>query len=145
MPLAYTVGWNYFSNRVYAYVRSFSGMAAEKPPQDNGIMRDASFSYQVLCVNAPQMVDANVLADHNAAFDQQMAGNLRQLWLLFRWPLLPNLTLPAIANRLDCRVDIAGTLNATNDLPDTNNFANSKGLWLYFYQSQVFTNTQVVP
>jgi prepilin-type N-terminal cleavage/methylation domain-containing protein len=42
-----------YSNRVVAYVRSLSGPAGEKPPQDNDLLRGDSFSYRVLCVNAP--------------------------------------------------------------------------------------------
>jgi type II secretory pathway pseudopilin PulG len=45
------------SNHVVAYVRSISGLAAEKPPQDNAIMVGDTFSYRVLCVNAPAAVD----------------------------------------------------------------------------------------
>ena len=52
-----------YSNHVYAYVRSFSGLAAEKPPQNNQIMREDAFSYQVLCVNAPMAVDTNLLTN----------------------------------------------------------------------------------
>jgi type II secretory pathway pseudopilin PulG len=42
-----------YSNRVVAYVRSLSGPAVEKPPQDNEILRADSFGYRVICVNAP--------------------------------------------------------------------------------------------
>jgi len=41
------------SNHVVAYVRSISGLAAEKPPQDNSIMQGDAFSYRILCVNSP--------------------------------------------------------------------------------------------
>jgi type II secretory pathway pseudopilin PulG len=42
-----------YSNHVVAYVHSISGSAIEKPPQDNDIVRGDSFSYRILCVNAP--------------------------------------------------------------------------------------------
>ncbi|MFZ0827031.1 MAG: hypothetical protein WAO02_06385 [Verrucomicrobiia bacterium] len=42
-----------FSNHVVAYVRSISGPAIEKPLQDNDIVRQDSFGYRLLCVNAP--------------------------------------------------------------------------------------------
>ena len=48
-----------YSNHIVAYVRSLSGPAVEKPPQDNDILRNDSFSYRVLCVNAPVAVDTN--------------------------------------------------------------------------------------
>lgn len=41
------------SNYVVAYVRSMSGPAVEKPPQDNDIIRSGSFSYKVVCQNVP--------------------------------------------------------------------------------------------
>jgi hypothetical protein len=41
------------SNHVVALVRSMSGLAAEKPPQDNAIMQGDAFTYRILCVNAP--------------------------------------------------------------------------------------------
>jgi hypothetical protein len=47
------------SNYVTAYVRSFSGLAAEKPPQDNQIMQEDTFSYRLHCVNAPVPTDTN--------------------------------------------------------------------------------------
>ncbi len=49
------------SNHVVAYVRSLSGLAAEKPPQDNPIMVGDTFSYHIYCVNASVATDTNVL------------------------------------------------------------------------------------
>jgi type II secretory pathway pseudopilin PulG len=47
-----------YSNHVVAYVRSISGPAVEKPPQPNdSIIREDSFGYRILCVNAPVAVD----------------------------------------------------------------------------------------
>jgi prepilin-type N-terminal cleavage/methylation domain-containing protein len=53
-PLANITGINYYSNHIVAYVRSLSGPAVEKPPQPNdSIIREDSFGYRILCVNAP--------------------------------------------------------------------------------------------
>lgn len=52
------------SNHVVAYVRSFSGLAAEKPPQDNQIMQADTFGYRVVVVNAPVATDTNVFYQH---------------------------------------------------------------------------------
>jgi type II secretory pathway pseudopilin PulG len=47
-----------YSNHIIAYVRSISGSAGEKPPQDNSIIRGGpndsgdAFAYHILCVNA---------------------------------------------------------------------------------------------
>jgi len=48
------------SNHVVAYVRSLSGLAVEKPPQNNQIMTEGTFSYRVLLVNAPIAMDTNL-------------------------------------------------------------------------------------
>jgi type II secretory pathway pseudopilin PulG len=53
---------NGYSNHVVAYVRSFSGLAAEKPPQaPDSIMVQDSFTYRVYCVNAPMAFDVPLL------------------------------------------------------------------------------------
>jgi type II secretory pathway pseudopilin PulG len=46
-----------YSNHVVAYVRSISGPAVEKPPQDNPILQQDSFSYKIICDNVPVAVD----------------------------------------------------------------------------------------
>jgi type II secretory pathway pseudopilin PulG len=49
-----------YSNFVVAYVHSISGLAVEKPPQDNGLLREGTFSYRMTCVNAPVPADTNL-------------------------------------------------------------------------------------
>lgn len=44
---------NYNSNHVVAYVHSISGPAVEKPPQDNQILQQDSFSYKIIFDNVP--------------------------------------------------------------------------------------------
>src|ERR1035437_5913607 len=113
-----------FSNHVVAYVRSLSGLAAEKPPQDNQIMKEDTFSYRILCVNAPVPFDTNSAF---AGFSKQLSANLHELRMTFLWPQLPNGKLGN--GHQTFRATIAGQL-----LPDRNN--NN----LHFYQSQSFTN-----
>lgn len=55
-PLLYPTG-NYISNYVVAYIRSLSGPAAEKPPQDNDIIRSDSFSYKLISQNVAVAVN----------------------------------------------------------------------------------------
>ncbi len=111
-----------YSNHITAYVRAMSGLAAEKPPQDNAIMRDDTFAYQLYCVNAPMAVDTN---SPFGGFSKQLAGNQRELRLTFRWPQLPN---GNVGNgRQTFRATVGGQL--TRDV--ANNF-------LYFYQPQSF-------
>jgi prepilin-type N-terminal cleavage/methylation domain-containing protein len=119
-----------YSNHVVAYIRSLSGLAAEKPPQDNQIMQEDAFSYRLLCVNAPMAVDTSVVI--NFGYARQLAANLRELRLLFMWPQLPNGGVGAF--RQTFRASVGGQLTLTNVFPNPQP--------LYFYQSQSFsTNT----
>ncbi len=54
-----------YSNHIIAYVRSISGPAVEKPPQDNDLIQADAFGYRLYCVNAP--VAAHIPSDWNAA------------------------------------------------------------------------------
>ena len=117
-----------FSNHVVAFVRSVSGLAIEKPPQNNSIMQENSFSYRLLCVNAPMAADTNSLLQSD--FTREMARNLREVRLLFQWPLQPNGSVGF--SHQNFRTSVAGLLLATNEP----GFAQA----LYFYQSEYFTN-----
>ena len=130
VPLANITGINYYSNHVVAYVRSLSGPAIEKPPQNNDIIVGDSFTYRILCVNAPVARDTNALALDlpYGIYDKQLAASLRELRLTFLWPQLPNGGLGA--GRQTFRTMVAGQM--------TQVFTN--GQWLYFYQPQSFTN-----
>lgn len=48
------------SNHIVAYVYSISGLAVEKPPQDNPIMSQGTFGYRLYVVNAPTPVATNI-------------------------------------------------------------------------------------
>jgi type II secretory pathway pseudopilin PulG len=117
-----------YSNHVVAFVRSVSGLAIEKPPQNNSIMQENSFSYRLLCVNAPMAADTNSLLQSD--FTREMARNLREVRLLFQWPLQPNGSVGF--SHQNFRTSVAGLLLATNEP----GFAQA----LYFYQSEYFTN-----
>jgi prepilin-type N-terminal cleavage/methylation domain-containing protein len=119
-----------YSNHVVAYVRSLSGPAVEKPPQDNNILRSDSFSYRILCVNAPVAMDTNIfeLPPGQRPYNTQLAASLHELRLTFLWPQQPNGNVGA--GRQTFRTLVAGqVLQLTNNNPT-----------LYFYQSQSFTN-----
>jgi type II secretory pathway pseudopilin PulG len=127
--LADTFGQFYYSNHVTAYVRSLSGLAVEKPPQDNPLMVGDTFTYKLFSVNAPLPVDTNSFANKRGDFTTQQAGNQRELRLTFLWPVLPNGNIGA--GRQTFRTTVAGQL-----LPQFNNNIQS----VYFYQSR-FTNS----
>jgi len=115
---------SYLSNHVVAYVRSLSGPAVEKPPQDNQIIQADAFAYRVLCVNAPVATDTNA----PSLYTTNLTACLHELRLTFLWPQLPNGSLGA--SRQSFRTMVAGQM--------TQIFTN--GQWLYFYQPQSFTN-----
>ena len=103
------------NDRAIAYVRSISGVAAEKPPQSatSAVFQD-TFSYRLVCVNL-QMPGGT----------PQLRNNLHELRMTFLWPLFPN---GSTGNaRQTFRTTIAG-LMATN--------AGSPPL--YFYQPQTY-------
>lgn len=112
---------NYFSNHVVAYVRSISGPAVEKPPQDNPLLQQDSFSYRVFCVNAPVAA---------AGPNSSLQANLHELRLTFEWPQQPNGGVGS--GRATYRALIAGRQMTTNFVA---------GNYLYFYQPQSFTST----
>jgi type II secretory pathway pseudopilin PulG len=113
------------SNHIIACVRSISGPAVEKPPQDNPLLQQDSFSYRIYCVNAPVAQDANTLG---TPYGTQLNSNLHELRLTFLWPVLPNGNLPARPLQATFRTLVAGQV--AQDSGDTN---------LYFYQPQSFT------
>jgi len=126
-----TIEFGGISNRIVAYVRSISGPAEEKPPQHNQLLRADSFSYRVLCVNAPVAADTNAL---NTPYNRRLAANLRELRLTFYWPLSPNGSLPRDPKHQTFRTLVAGQLALS---PGSTN--------LYFYQPQAFVNVTNTP
>ena len=116
---------NGYSNYVVAYVRSLSGPAVEKPPQDNDIIRSDSFSYKMICQNVPVAVDTNA----PTSYHQQLTANLRELRLTFLWPLLQNGNTGN--GRQTFRTSVAGQLAMQT---------NISGQLLYFFQPQSFVS-----
>jgi prepilin-type N-terminal cleavage/methylation domain-containing protein len=127
--LSSTFNTFFISNHIVAYVRSISGLAAEKPPQNNPIMVNNTLTYRVYCVNAPVAVDTNTFISSFLA--RQLAASQRELRLTFLWPQLPNGNIGNhVGSPQTFRVSVAGQLTPTND----------NGNLLYFYQPQSFTN-----
>jgi type II secretory pathway pseudopilin PulG len=120
-----------YSNHIVAYVRSISGPAVEKPPQNNDIIVGDSFGYRILCVNAPVAAAANTLA--TTPYNWQLAANLHELRLTFLWPQQPNGKVGP--GRQTFRTLVAGQI-VTNIVA---------GQILYFYQSQSFVNATNAP
>lgn len=121
-----------YSNHIVAYVRSISGPAVEKPPQDNQLLQEDSFTYRIYCVNATVATDTNIffLPAGQPAYSQQLAQNLHELRLTFLWPQYPNGKLGN--GRQTFRTLVAGQI-------ETDVIA---GNYLYFYQPQSFAITK---
>ena len=122
VPVAF-VPTDGYSNHIVAYVRSFSGLASEKPPQDNAIMVGNMFTYRVYCVNAAVAQWAVT-----PGYSQQLNNSLHELRMTFLWPQLPNGNVGA--GRQTFRTSIAGRLAAD---------PNGGGI-LFYYSPQFFTN-----
>jgi prepilin-type N-terminal cleavage/methylation domain-containing protein len=114
------------TNHIYAYVRSISGPAMEKPPQDNGLLLGDSFGYRIICENVP------VQSADNSTYVKDLQWNLHELRQTFYWPILPNGQLPPRPPSQIFRTLIAGQIHT--------DFVNVSGQTNYFYQSQSFTN-----
>jgi hypothetical protein len=102
-----TVG-GFYSNHVVAYVRSMSGAAFEKKPQDNTIVLDAAFSYRLIPeVHAydaggywdpswTNYTDPSITVAESATRSnywlivRNLQNNMYDVRLIFRWPILPN-------------------------------------------------------
>jgi type II secretory pathway pseudopilin PulG len=168
-PLANITGINYYSNHVVAYVRSISGPAIEKPPQDNDIVRSDSFGYRILCVNAPvatytppfwaaQSYNAGAYVsymDGQVTYWQAGAATLASdrpgsssLWkrILYPQELAANLhelrltfLWPQLPNGKVGPGRQTFRTMVAGQITQTQIYTNSP--WLYYYQSQSFVNT----
>jgi prepilin-type N-terminal cleavage/methylation domain-containing protein len=131
-----------YSNHVVATVISISGLAAQKPPQDNQLMQQDSMAYRLFVVNAPIPFDTNnvLFAQTNGysrAFADQMNNALRELRLTFLYPLLPN-GHTGSGTPKTFRTLVAGQLVFQPNIASSAIGYNPN---LYVYQSQSFTNS----
>jgi type II secretory pathway pseudopilin PulG len=156
-----------YSNHVVAYVRSISGPAIEKPPQDNPTIQADAFGYRVLCVNAPVATDTNIFIKlwlpgvYNAGdqviykwgYWQAVAKTSAldvpgssPLWVRTRF-----YPLELAANLHELRLTFLWPQQPNGKVgPGRQTFRTmvagqitqtNTGQWLYFYQSQSFVNT----
>ena len=115
--------YNVFSNHMVAYVHALSGLASEKPPQDNELMVNDAFTYKLLVVNSSVAMDTN---NYDAPYNQQLWKNQHELRLSFFYPLQPNGSVGP--NQLTFRTTVAGQLSPS--------YVNGQDL--YFYQPRSF-------
>jgi type II secretory pathway pseudopilin PulG len=158
-----------YSNHVVAYVRSISGPAVEKPPQDNDIVRSDSFGYRVLCVNAPVAMDTNIFVDlWNLSQSYSAGARVMYKWSQWqasastiageapgqssKWAKTPVYDLELAPNLHELRLTFLWPQQPNGNVgPGRQTFrtmvagqivTNSvAGQILYFYQSQSFVHT----
>lgn len=95
-----------------ANLRAISGSAAAKGPA----MRDFTLRYQVLSQVLAATSVTNIAPTNS--YVAELQGNLHEIRLVFRWPLLPNGTLSSTYNSQVFRTTVAGSIT-------TNGFLNT--------------------
>jgi type II secretory pathway pseudopilin PulG len=137
--------YQYQSNYVVAFVRALSGSATEKFPQRDQSIQSLAFSYRMIpeidALPLPTPDVRRIQGDLNAPevftnspYARNLLANLHDVRLLFRWPLLPNLS--AGNGRQSYRSLIGGNLLKTNDPTDL----RAKDQPLHFFQPTTFVN-----
>jgi type II secretory pathway pseudopilin PulG len=132
-----------YSNHVVVYCRSMSGPAIEKPPQDNPILHQDSFSYRIFCVNAPVPLKTNdfLVGTGPTVYESQTFDALHELRMTFLWPQFANGNLGS--GRESFRTLVAGQLLHQAPLSPITNPSGS--IWYnsnyWCYQPQMFTNS----
>ena len=81
----------------------------EKPPQNNALLMQNSFTYHIICASVPVQLPANIAT----AYATNLEANLHELRLTFLWPQLPNGQLPPQPPHQTYRTMIAGRSSPT--------------------------------
>jgi type II secretory pathway pseudopilin PulG len=143
----------FFSNHVIAYVRSLSGPVSEKSPQTNSTVQDLGLSYHLICDVTPYGTNffdpswlyRGGLATNNPDFIARfnysnvirtLEGNLRDVRLTFRWPILPNGDVGS--GRQVYRTMVGGWLMGTNDFGIPTYYNPPVSNFLFFLQPRTY-------
>jgi type II secretory pathway pseudopilin PulG len=134
--------YEYSSNYVVAIVRSMSGSAFDKYPQDNATLRDASFKYKLISEVTPYYYTDGYWIDPSRPEFQGVTYtnivsnkkvNLYDVRLIFRWPVLPNGNIGN--NRLVFRTMVSGSV--TNEITSFRN-----PLHAYFFENRNYVKAK---
>jgi type II secretory pathway pseudopilin PulG len=124
------------SNYVVAYVRSMSGPAYDKSPQNNPSVQDLAFSYRMTSEVIPYWTnyfDPSWTSDPAfRAVASNLQTNLHDVRLIFRWPLLPKGRTGNGGQAF--RTLVGGSLLQTNEFGYPLNP-------LYFFQSRTYVKS----
>ena len=121
------VGGGFVSNYVVAAIRSLSGPASEKSPQNNALMQDLAFSYRMISEVVPYGT-SYVSPNWTNPMPLGLQANLHEVRLTFRWPLAKGTNA---LGRQVYRTVVGGSLIQTNEpwLPTVP---------LFFFQPQTY-------
>ena len=135
-------GVGFFSNYVVAFVQALSGSAAEKFPQTNQSVQELAFKYrltsEVITYDAPDSPlsgppPEDIITRSNYwLVARNLQTNLHELRLTFRWPLLPDGSVPLKSPRQSFRVVVGGQITNWVDA----------GVPLHFLQSRTYRRAQ---
>jgi len=132
----------YYSNYVVACVRSLSGPTSEKFPQTNAAMADLAFTYRLMPQVVPCETNYYDLSWNDTTtlyLRTNLYGNLHDLRLLFRWPLLNQKTGRTGTGRQVYRTLVGGSLQETNEPGfQRPNAGYSSPFDLYFFQPRTY-------
>jgi type II secretory pathway pseudopilin PulG len=137
---------DFTSNYVVAIVRSMSGAAFDKYPQDNSTLRDASFKYKLISEVTPYYYTDNSWMDPSRPEFQGVTYtnivsnkkiNLYDVRLIFRWPVLPNGDIGP--NRLVFRTQMSGSI--TNQPTPFPKLAGAPR-WAYFFENRNYVKAK---
>ncbi len=134
------------SNHVIAFVRSLSGPASEKAPQQNTIVRDLGLRYRMIAdvtgygTNFFDPTWTNYVVNGVTNFDRlnyyllvkNLETNLHEVRLTFRWPLHPN--GQAGPSRQIYRTMVGGNVLWTNEP----GFTRVPDETLFFFQPRTY-------
>ncbi len=110
-PRIYVKGGILYSNSVTAYVRALTAPAVNLAPQANDTILNSAFSYTITAdvTPVPQPLDTT-----STNYLKNLQGNLHEVQLTFRWPLLP--TARTGNNRRTFRTTVGGELKSLGTL-----------------------------
>jgi type II secretory pathway pseudopilin PulG len=130
-PKYLDLGTDFRSNHIVAYVRSLSGPASEKVPQSDTNVQGLAFSYRMIAEVVPvPLPTPNLNAPFtNTPYARNLRANLKEVRLLFRWPLFWNGNTGN--GRQPYRAQVGG-MHVPVDHPT--------GQRLYFFEPTTFVN-----
>jgi type II secretory pathway pseudopilin PulG len=150
----------YRSNFVVAYVRSLSGDASEKFPQNNPQLHDLAFSYRMISdivpyadfdrswtnfevIKAAGNTNEITRRSNYWMLARTMETNLHDVRLIFRYPYLPN---GKTGNgRIVFRTSASGHLHVTNDLNLSMTAKATIPYLLYFFEPRTYVSVPQPP